>query len=104
MSGSPSHGCVEPLGWLLALAFLLLLPGFAWTRATIPAARGLDLALFSIGGSVALMALALTLGNYLLGIRITPTNAVWMSALISLAAATGPLSRMAYARLRAAVR
>lgn len=62
---------------------LAWLPGYVWTRLLVPGLRALERFLFAVGLSVALMVLALYLGNILLEVRVTPVHAVWWALFLT---------------------
>lgn len=70
---------------IVGLVLVAWLPGWAWTRALVPDLDALQRALFSVGLSVALITLALYLGNVVLGIRVEVATAVAWSVGLTLA-------------------
>lgn len=72
---------------VLGAAVMGYVPGRLWVAVLMPGARGVERFLASIVLSVALMVLALYLGNVLLHIPVTGGSALGWSAGLSLLAA-----------------
>lgn len=77
----------------MAVVFLGILPGLAWIRVMAPRLRGAPLVALSVVTSVALMTLALQVGNALFGLPITASNAVRESIALTIAALAVPVAR-----------
>lgn len=83
----------------VAIGLLAWLPGYAWTRALIPRLTRVERFVLSVTLSVALVTLALFLGNVLLGIRVSGAHAVWYSLFFTAVALVPATARFLDARL-----
>lgn len=68
---------------LAGIALLAILPGWVWSRALFPALARLERLVLSVALSVALLAIALYVGNVVLGVRLSAAAAIlWTAALV----------------------
>jgi uncharacterized membrane protein len=90
------------LAGALLLAFI---PGYAWARVLLPERAGWAARLVtSVGLSIALVILGLSVADAALGVRITAVHSVWLSLALTLAAVAIPLARALRVRVERALR
>lgn len=88
-----TRALLELLLAILALTVLAWLPGHMWVRAFVRGIDALERFVLSVALSVALLILALYLGNVVFGVRISAANATWYALALAAAPAGVILAR-----------